>query len=330
LDNLASVIIVTYNHKKYLDLCLRSILRQDYPFEIILVDNGSDDGTPTYVKDNFPNVKVILNENNGYGAGNNVGVAQSHGEYIVILNPDTITERNWLKEIISPLRDSYQIITTSKILMYDGMSINTCGNINHFSGLTFTQWMGEAPNLHDNRLMLTGISGACFAMKREEYIKIGGFDENFFLYNEDSEFSWRAHLLDFKILYVPTSVVKHDYKFGVSPEKLFYLEAGRYRILKKFLSLRYFILLIPSLLIVEMIVFGYSLKCGYRGILFKLMAIKEGLSINTRSITNQQCKKILQNLNPTIPINQLESNRFERLIFFICNKIFKLNLRGIQ
>jgi GT2 family glycosyltransferase len=330
LDNLASIIIVTYNHKKYLNLCIQSIHLQDYPCEIILVDNGSNDGTPDFVENFFPDVKVIRNKNTGYGAGNNLGVSHSEGKYIVLLNPDTIVEKNWLREIIEPLRKNDRIITTPKILMYDGLSINTCGNINHFSGLTFTQWLGEAPNLHNECTYVTGFSGACFAMEREDYVKTGGFDENFFLYNEDSEFSWRTHLLGFKILFVPTALVRHDYKIGVSPEKLFYLELGRYRILKKYISLRNYAILCPSLLIVELIVLGYSLKCGYRGIYFKLKAIIEGLSINSDSITNLESNKILRHLNSTIPINQLESNKFERLILSICNKIFKLNYSMVR
>lgn len=330
MNNLASVIVVTHNHKKYLELCIPSILLQDYPCEIILVDNGSDDGTPDYIESTFPNIKVIRNKNTGYGSGNNLGVTQSHGEYVIILNPDTIVERNWLREIIKPLRDHPQIITTPKILVYDGLSINTCGNINHFSGLTFTQWMGEAPDFHNEDSYLTGVSGACFAMKREDYIKTGGFDENFFLYNEDSEFSWRAHLLGFKILYVPTALVRHDYKLGVSPERIFYLEIGRYRILKKYFSLKNFIILCPSLLIVELIVFGYSLKCGRSGVYFKLKAIREGLSINSNNITKQKSREILSHLDSTIPINQLVSNRFETSILRICNEIFRLNYSLIR
>lgn len=330
MDTLASIIIVTYNQKKYLSPCIRSILQQDYPCEIILVDNGSHDGTSIFVKSYFPDIKLISNNNTGYGAGNNLGISHASGEYIVILNPDTIVEKNWLREIIKPLQHNSRLITTPKILIYNGLSINTCGNINHFSGLTFTRWLGDSPNLHNEPILVTGFSGACFAMNKNDYVNIGGFDENFFLYNEDSEFSWRAHLFDYKILYVPTALIKHDYKIGVSPEKLFSLEIGRYSILKKYLSFRNFILLSPSLLVVELIVFAYSLKCGRRGVYFKLKALRKSFSKKFYNISKEKSNKILLNLESTIPVGQLESNRFEQIILRMCNQIFKLNFRVVR
>jgi len=85
---LASIIIVTYNHREYLDACLESVLKQDYPHEIILVDNCSQDGTVSFVRERFPEVTVVESpDNRGYGAGNNLGVQYARGEYIVILNP---------------------------------------------------------------------------------------------------------------------------------------------------------------------------------------------------------------------------------------------------
>jgi GT2 family glycosyltransferase len=79
MDELASIIIVTYNHKKYLADCLNSLSLQDYPHEIILVDNGSNDGTVQYIEKNFPSVTIIRNTNTGYGAGNNLGDSHAQG-----------------------------------------------------------------------------------------------------------------------------------------------------------------------------------------------------------------------------------------------------------
>lgn len=91
------------------------------------------------------------------------------------------------------------LVTTPKILCYDGSEINTCGNINHFTGLTFTQGLGENPNNFNQQLFVSGVSGACFALKKEDYKKLNGFNESFFLYNEDSDLSWRVHLAGLKI-----------------------------------------------------------------------------------------------------------------------------------
>jgi len=329
MDELASIIIVTYNHKKYLADCLQSLSLQDYPHEIILVDNGSIDGTVQFVKNNFKYITIIQNRNIGYGAGNNLGVSQARGNYIVVLNPDTIVEKNWLRELITPLVNNRSTITTPKILLYDGLTINTCGNINHFTGLTFTRGLGEAITRYDQNFSPSGISGACFAITREEYLKIGGFDENFFLYNEDSEFSWRLHAYDFTIVFVASSLVKHDYQQGVSPEKLYLLEIGRYRILRTYFNKKEGILLIPSLLITECLVFGYAFKCGYKGLAYKIKALRGIISLKYTS-RNPDTRKIISRLSPVIPITLLTSYQFERAFIVLCNTIFRWNLKALK
>jgi GT2 family glycosyltransferase len=329
MDELASIIIVTFNQKNYLTNCLDSLSLQDYPHEIILVDNGSNDGTIQFIEKNFEYVKIIKNTNTGFGAGTNLGVSHANGNYIVTLPPDTIIEKNWLVELIFPLRNDKNLVTTSKILMYDGLSISACGNINHFTGLTFARGLGEKLTEYNQYFSPTGIPGGCFAIKKEEYLKIGGFDEKFFLYNEDSEFSWRLHLYDYRILFVPTSIIKHDYKPGVSPEKLYLLEIGRYRILRKYLNRKEAILLIPSLFITEFLVFGYAVKCGYKGLFYKIKAVREFFSI-IYDTHNSDTRKILFRLSPIIPSNQLTSNQFECAFIILCNKIFKWNLMMLQ
>jgi GT2 family glycosyltransferase len=324
LEGLASVIIVTFNHRKYLEKCLGSILDQDYPHEIIIVDNDSHDGTPEFIETGYPQVKVIRNKNNGYGAGNNLGVSQSSGEYIVILNPDTIVEQGWLRELIVPLTKKPGIITAPKILLYDGSAINTIGNINHFTGLTFTRGLNEPPQSYHESRELSGVSGACFAISKEDYLKMGGFDERFFLYNEDSEFSWRAHIYDISIVFIPSSVLRHDYSLNVSPQKLYYLEKGRYLILKTYFSWKLWIVLIPSFILAEILTFGYAARFGWTGISFKARAFYEGL-ILTRSAKHRDGEKVLGHLEKSIPLDQLVSNGIERAGVRMCNWIFSWN-----
>ena len=105
LSNRASVIIVTYNHEDYIKDCLSSVLIND-PFEVIVVDNCSIDKTVEIIKEKFPEVKLIKNQKNlGYSGGNNLGVKHAKGKYVVILNPDTRVDENWLEELLKPLRD---------------------------------------------------------------------------------------------------------------------------------------------------------------------------------------------------------------------------------
>lgn len=329
MEGLASVVIVTYNHKKYLEHCINSVLKQDYPYEVIVVDNCSHDASARLVKEKYPNVKLIESpENKGYGAGNNLGVRQAIGEYIIILNPDTIAENGWLRELVKPLENE-NIITTSKILLYDGSTINTCGNINHFTGLTFTRGLGAEPSAYQKLEYVSGLSGCCFAMRRKDFEGLGGFDENFFTYNEDSDLSWRAHLRGFEIIVVPTSVIRHDYTLKVAPEKIYHVEKGRYMLLRKHLTGRDFLLLCPSLLVVEILTCGYAIKHGWKGLKYKLKAMKEGLTVKVDKIEGDK-DNLFNSLSATIPVEQLTSNKVEKSITTLGNKVFEWNFRVVK
>ena len=304
-------------------------MEQDYPLEIIIVDNCSTDGTVEFVKENFPSVKIIeRRENLGYGAGNNLGVKHAEGDYIVILNPDTIVEVSWLKELLKPLKEN-KLITTPKILIYDSSAINACGTIPHFTGLTFVRGLGAESNDYQKQGYVNGLAGCCFAIRKDDFRILGGFDENFFLYAEDSDLSWKANLNGFRVLYVPTSVIRHDYTLKVAPQKIYFLEKGRYMILRKYLSWKDFLLLFPSLLIVEVLTFGYAIKYGWEGMIYKFRAIKDGLTIKVNREKGDK-NKLFKSLIVTIPIDQLTSNKAERLFKIFANKIFEWNFKVIQ
>jgi len=330
MNSLASIIIVTYNHKRYLDSCLKSIQKQDYPYEIIIVDNSSNDCTSAFIETNFPNVRLIKNSKNfGYGRGNNIGVKHANGKFIVILNPDTIVNETWLKELITPLKINKNLITTPKILLYNGSAINTCGNINHFTGLSFTRGLNQPPSNLQIKQFLSGFSGCNFAIRKDNYKKLAGFDANFFSYLDDSELSWRAHLKGYKILYVPTSIIKHDYILKVTPEKIYHLEKGRYIILRKYFSWKEFLLSFPSLLIAEFLTIGFSVKLGWKGIKSKIKAIRDGLIVSlNKEIGNK--KLLFNSLCDTIPPDQLTFNALEKALKVISNHIFKLNFKVLK
>lgn len=326
----ASIIIVTYNHRKYIEACITSIEQESYPHEIIVVDSLSKDGTSDFVRERFPQVLVIeCQKNLGYGCGNNLGVRHAKGDYVVILNPDTVVRKGWLEELIKPIKAEERIITTPKILTYDGSAINTCGNINHFTGLTFTRGLGEDPEAYSKPEFVSGFSGCCFGIKHDDYQELGGFDERFFLYNEDSDLSWRAHLRGFKILFVPTSMVLHDYKLRVQPEKLYYLEKGRYLILRKYVSQHSMVFLVPSLAMAEVLTFGYSARLGFRGVHYKIRALMEGL-VGEKSREAKDMHSLYQSLNYTIPEDQLSFNPADKLIKNIANRVFIWNMKVVR
>jgi hypothetical protein len=266
--------------------------------------------------------------NLGYGSCNNLGVKYALGAYLVILNPDTIVKKGWLEELITPIKVQDKIITTPKILTYDGTFINTCGNINHFTGLTFTRGLGKGPELYSEQEFVSGFSGCCFAMRTENFLELGGFDENFFLYNEDSELSWRSHFKSYRILFVPSSVIYHDYMLKVSPKKLYYLESGRYMMLRKYASYQDIIFFLPSLVVAEILTFGYSARLGLEGIKYKLKAVVNGFSVQIDGPRGDKSFPY-ESLESVIPIDQLSYNSIDKLVKIAANFIFVINLKVV-
>jgi GT2 family glycosyltransferase len=260
----ASVIIVNYNGAAYLENCLESLQRGLPPeCEIILVDNASTDGSLRLVQERFPRVRLLhSNHNLGFAGGNNFGAQLARGRYLVFLNPDTLVEPGWLEALLWPLEEDLQVgLTTARIvLMSDPATINTCGNQIHLSGLTLCRGAGTPRELWDAPAQVSAVSGAAFAIRRDLFVDIGGFDSDFFLYMEDTDLSWRARLAGYTCLYVPGAVVRHDYHLRFGPHKTFYQERNRYLMLLKNLRWSTLVLLAPSLLLAEVVTWGYVLS----------------------------------------------------------------------
>ena len=259
----ASVIIVNYNGGEGLVQCLRSLATEwAANDEIILVDNASVDGSADAAEQAFPHVRVLRSETNlGFGGGNNLGARYSTGKYLVFLNPDTLVSPGWLEPLLSALDQRPQVgLTTSKILLLsDRERINTCGNDTHYSGLTLCRGLGLPRDMLNEPVEVGAVSGAAFAMRRELYELLGGFDETFFLYMEDTDLSWRARLLGQHLLYVPDSIVYHDYALRFGPQKTFYQERNRYLMLLKVLRWRTLLGILPALLLAEVVTWGFVL-----------------------------------------------------------------------
>lgn len=279
-DYTVSVIIVNFNGKEHLKESLSSVLRQSYKnMEVILVDNCSRDGSAEYVQKNFPEVKVIKNSDNlGYGGGNNIGYKNSHGKYVAVLNPDTVVDKNWLKELVYSLQRRPNIkMVTSKVLLYSDLKrINACGNNIHFTGLVFSRGLSERENHYIKEEYVVAPSGCSFLFPRELIEEIGFFDtelSNHWLF-EDTDLAIRLWLRGYKCLFVPASKVYHKFALKMNRQKFFMLERGRYLLLLKNFSCRTLILLLPSFLLTEALTWGYALYKGREYIVSKVMAYK--------------------------------------------------------
>jgi GT2 family glycosyltransferase len=260
----ASIIIVNYNGWPYLTRCLNALLvnfnRDD---EIILVDNGSTDGSLEEVSQNFPTVQLLRSGCNlGFSQGCNLGAQRATGQYLIFLNPDTVVVPGWLEALISALEQQPGVgLATPKILLLnDPEVINTCGNEIHFTGLTLCRGTGCEHSRFNQPAEVNAISGAAFIIRRDLFESLAGFDPAFFMYMEDTDLSWRVQLAGYRCLYVPEAIVYHDYKLRFGPQKTFYQERNRYLMLLKILNWPTLFLLLPALLVAEGLTWGFVLS----------------------------------------------------------------------
>ena len=257
----ASIVIVNYNAKEKLLRCLESVQRSaKTDCEVIVVDNASSDGMADLIGSDFPEVTLIRSQTNlGFGAGNNLAAKRARGRYLIFLNPDTLVEQGWLEALIGLLENNAQAgLVTSKLLLADQpQRINTCGNSVHFTGLTLCRGLGESREAYDQIEEVNAVSGAAFAARYELVEALNGFDEDMFLYMEDTDLSWRARLLGWRCFYTPDSVVLHHYALRIGPLKVFYQERNRYLMLLKTLRWPTLLILVPSLLLAEVITWGF-------------------------------------------------------------------------
>lgn len=265
---LVSVILVAWNSRTDLARCLPSLMVQRYPnCEMIVVDNASSDGTAAWLAAHFPKVRVLCNQQNiGFAAAVNQAFAAAQGDILVELNPDTTVEPDWLFPLVEALRGERQrgLATARVMLMDEPQRINACGNEMSLTGLTFCIGVGEgSERFRDVTVQsVPAISGAAFAMSRECYEAIGGFDPDYFTYFEDTDLSWRARLAGFEVVLAAQSVVYHDYQFRFSPRKMYWIERNRYLTLLKCLRASTLLRLLPTLLLGEAIAWGYALLRG--------------------------------------------------------------------
>lgn len=268
------MIVVATNERHHLVDLLPSLARQNYnPFEVLVVDNGSSDGGPELVEAQFPSFEVVRNGANlGYLKANNRGFKTARGDVLVVLNPDTEVEPDWLAELAAALdRHPDAGLATSRILMFDDRTlVNTCGNEIHLTGLTFCRGLGRPRSEYEEELPVGAVSGCSFAIRRSVLDQIGGFEEELNPYLEDTDLSWRARLAGNRIVYAPRSIVYHKYALRMRPQKFAYLEENRLVVLVKSVRWRTLVLLAPALLIAELMTWTYAVAKGRAYALAKL------------------------------------------------------------
>ncbi len=220
----ASVIVLGYNGKEFLEECLSSLLDQDMPlaqYEVLYVDNGSSDGSPELVRQRFPQVAVLqLDRNHGYAEGNNIGLRHARGEFVIFLNQDTVVHSSWLRQLIEGVRSSPDVMAGHANIIQSWYP--------EYSGLAqradvsaaYTAELNRLGYAHYRRLDSSDrpvdvlfLHGVCIIIRRRiveelDYV----FDPDFFAYAEDMDLGLRVRALGYRCVLVPKAVVYHKHR----------------------------------------------------------------------------------------------------------------------
>ncbi len=295
------IILVGYKDyvNRFLDECRDSLRAQNYPkefYQVYIIDNCSINDCE-YVKRNFPEAKCVARPDGNYAAANNLGIklARQDGcEYFVIANMDTKFAPDWLAELVEAIESDPQIgIAQSKMLLYPKTEeerqkprINSLGNIMHYLGFGFTSHYNEPDNNSPDPLYqgdsikspyapfvkggdmeypeIKGYASGCsFITKKEVIDKIGGYNEDYWMYHDDIEMSWKVKLSGYKIVWAPKSIMYHKYEFSRSIMMLYYMERNRYIAVFTFYRLPTLILILPALLAMDLGMLFYSVASGW-------------------------------------------------------------------
>jgi GT2 family glycosyltransferase len=220
---LASVVVLGYNGRAYLEDCLASVLDQDLPldqYEVLYVDNASRDGSAALVSERFPQARVLqLDRNYGYAEGNNIGFDETRGDFVVFLNQDTVVHRSWLRELVEAVGSSADVAAAHGNIIQPWYP--------EFSGLAKRADVGAAYTSEVNRMGYVRygrlpslerladtifLHGVCIIIRRTVAEELGYvFDPDFFAYAEDLDLGLRVRSLGYRSVAVPRAVVYHKH-----------------------------------------------------------------------------------------------------------------------
>jgi len=219
-----TVTIVTYNSREFVLSCLEAVFRQDYaPLEVVVVDNGSTDGTREILASFAGRISIELNDiNSGFAAAQNQAIRRASGDWIFVLNPDVVLEPDFIRQLVEAAGRDERIGTVCGRLRAIGRDlkpperprIDTAGIYFAPSMRHFDRGSGELDGEQFRRTeYVFGASAAAALYRREmiDDISEGGefFDPDFFAYREDADVAWRAQLLGWRCLFVPRAAGFH-------------------------------------------------------------------------------------------------------------------------
>lgn len=227
-----SIIIVSFNTKEVLSVSLKSLYgayKDEFTakkYEVLVLDNGSKDGSVEFLKKEHPHIYIVENKVNiGFGAANNIGVNKTTGKYVLFLNPDTVVPRNTLHLLVEYFDAHKDVgIVSPKVMLPDGIIDDACHRgfptpwraLCHFSGLGRIFPKSQLFNGYhmgyrdlDTQHEIDACAGACLMIRREVGERAGWFDEDYFWYGEDLDLCFRVKMEGYKIMFLPEASIIH-------------------------------------------------------------------------------------------------------------------------
>lgn len=212
----ASIIIINYNGRRYLEELFASIREQSLPpREVVLVDNASSDGSVEYAAQLYPGIRIIpFSRNRGFAAAANAGLEAGSCEAAALVNTDIRLDRFWLEQLLETMRSDEKIAAVAaKVMLYDRPRLlNGVGGGMNRLGYTWDIGMFEEDRgQYDAPAEVIFAPASAALFRKSAVLGAGGFDESFFMYHEDVDLGWRLRLFGFRIITCPAAVAFHHF-----------------------------------------------------------------------------------------------------------------------
>jgi len=346
------IILINYKDyaERFLKACRDSLRAQDYSADerrIYIIDNASTPESLAYLEENYPEALILPRPDGNYCAASNLGFKRALAdgcEYLVTVNMDTEMKPDWLTKLVAALEENPSAgIAQSKILLYPRNEaekkqpkINSLGNIIYFLGFGFTAGYGEPDREISGYPEIKGYASGCsFIIRPAVFEKIGGYNEELFMYHDDLTLSLKAKLAGYKIILAPQSIIFHKYEFTRSTKMLYYMERNRYLTMLSYYPTYFFFMIGLPCLIMDIGLLFFSLLNGWFGTEMKIY----GYFLNHKNYVriNEERRKIKE--ISLVPFSQIAADFAGRIEFqeianpvlkYLVNPVFDLYWRLVK
>jgi len=328
------VVVVSYNSQAVLQTCLNAWRRQTVESSLLLVDNASQDSSVSLAQNE--GIEVLqMGWNSGFAKATNCGaeVLFSRGcTHVLCLNPDTQMDPECIEKLLATAKKTKASLVQSSIYCRDNKKINTLGNVLHYSGISYCPDFGKEKKEEQEDHHISMASGACMLMSRECFFQLGGMRDDFFLYMEDTDFSWRCLLSGGLIVLSTKAICYHEYILKIPPWKLALLDRNRLMMVLTNYSFKTLLIFFPVLFFVELLLLVWSIMRGYfflkiKGYVYILKSLHKIslLRKNMKQVRKMSDKKMLEHM-----ISKLDIPGLTILGSRILNGIFSVYLRLVK